>query len=98
MTKPLYRDYKHIGHGAFGKSPHTPISLCLSLLTFRLNLGHVFKAIDDHTKQPVAIKRSQKVGNKVSREYEILSALNGKPNVIRLLNFFYTVDSKQRLI
>eukprot|EP00347_Sterkiella_histriomuscorum_P004333 403360846 len=77
MQKPCYRDYKVIGHGAF---------------------GYVFLAIDDHTKQPVAIKRSQKVGNKVSREYEISIALRGKPNIVQMINFFYTVDSKQRLI
>lgn len=60
--------------------------------------GYVFKAHDCATNQPVAIKRSQKVGNKVSREYEVLTALKGKPNVIQLLNFFYSLDSKNRLI
>jgi hypothetical protein len=61
-----------IGNGAFGKkSP--------SLISF---LGYVFKAVESATGTPVAIKRSQKVGNKVSREFEVLTALKGKPNVI----------------
>jgi len=42
----------------------------------------VFKAVNSETGEPVAIKRSQKVGTKISREYEVLSALKGKPNVI----------------
>jgi hypothetical protein len=63
-----------------------------------ISLGYVFKAFDCASNEPVAIKRSQKVGNKVSREYEILEALKGKANVIQMLNFFYTTDAKQRLI
>ncbi len=55
-----------------------------------ISLGFVFKAYDSVTKVPVAIKRSQKIGNKVSREYEVLSALKGKPNVIQLVDFFYS--------
>jgi len=38
------------------------------------------------------------VGNKVSREFEVLSALKGKPNAIQLVDFFYSLDSKERLI
>lgn len=38
------------------------------------------------------------MGNKVSREYEVLAALRGKPNVIQLVDFFYSTDSKERLI
>jgi len=58
----------------------------------------VFKATETATGRDVAIKRSQKVGNKISREFEVLTALQGKPNVIQLLDFFYTVDTKDRLI
>lgn len=60
--------------------------------------GYVFKAIETATGKPVAIKRSQKVGNKVSREFEVLSAVRGKPNVIQLVDFFYSIDSKERLV
>lgn len=38
------------------------------------------------------------MGDKVSREYEILKALVGAPNVIQLRNFFYTVDYNQRIV
>jgi hypothetical protein len=38
------------------------------------------------------------VGNKISREFEVLTALTGKPNVIQLLDFFYSIDGKDRLI
>lgn len=54
--------------------------------------------MDTITGHPVAIKRSQKVGNKVSREFEVLSELRGKPNLIQLVDFFYSLDSKDRLI
>ena len=60
--------------------------------------GFVFKAIETATGRPVAIKRSQKVGNKVSREFEVLTALKDKPNVIQLVDFFYSIDGKDRLI
>lgn len=38
------------------------------------------------------------MGNKVSREFEVLSELKGIPNVIQLVDFFYSLDSKERLI
>jgi len=46
----------------------------------------------------VALKRTQKAGNIISREYEILDMLRGKENVVQLLDFFYTIDDKQRII
>jgi len=39
--------------------------------------GFVFKAIDQNTNREVAVKRSQKVGNLVSREFEILREVAG---------------------
>jgi len=58
--------------------------MVLSVIKFTNNClsGFVFKAVESATGIPVAIKRSQKVGNKVSREFEVLSELRGKPNVI----------------
>jgi serine/threonine protein kinase len=38
------------------------------------------------------------VGNKVSREFEVLSKLRGKPNLIQLVDLFNSLDSKERLI
>ena len=67
------------------------------IIYFLIILGYVFKALDSDGN-PVAIKRSQKVGNKVSREFEVLSELTGLPNVIQLVDFFYSLDSKERLI
>lgn len=61
-------------------------------------IGYVFKAVDKETGEVVAIKRSQKMGNKVSREYQMLKALLGAPNVIQMRNFFYSVDGLERII
>ena len=38
------------------------------------------------------------MGNKVSREFEVLTSLKDKPNTVQLVDFFYSVDSKDRLI
>jgi serine/threonine protein kinase len=46
----------------------------------------------------VALKRTQKIGNIVSREYEVLCLLKGAPNVVQLLDFFYTTDQRERVI
>jgi glycogen synthase kinase 3 beta len=37
--------------------------------------GYVFEAYDNRRKCKVALKRTQKVGNIISREYEILQKL-----------------------
>jgi len=61
-------------------------------------LGYVFEAINQNNNQRVALKRTQKVGNIVSREYEVLNKLKGVPNVVQMLDFFYSTDAKARLI
>ena len=77
-----------LGNGAFGK--------------FQLHLnfppGYVFRAYDVENDRLVAIKRSPKVGNKTSREMEVLMALQDADNVIQLLDFFYTLDNNHRLV
>ena len=60
--------------------------------------GYVFEAYDVNRKQKVAVKRTQKAGNVVSREYEVLCLLRGAPNVVNLVDFFYSLDSKERII
>lgn len=40
----------------------------------------------------VAIKRTQKAGNVISREYEVMALLKGAPNVVQLVDFFYSLD------
>ena len=64
---------------------------CLTLHV-RVHLGYVFEAIDLNRDIKVALKRTQKAGNIVSREYEVLSLMKGAPNVVQLLDFFYSVD------
>ena len=55
--------------------------------------GYVFEAYDFNRKCKVALKRTQKVGNIISREFEILDLLRGKENVIQMIDFFYTLDN-----
>ena len=63
-----------------------------------MHIGFVFEAIDKNRGNKVAIKRTLKVGNVISREYVVMSMLEGAPNVIQIVDFFYTIDSMQRLI
>ena len=44
--------------------------------------GFVFEAYDQNRDMRVAIKRTQKAGNVVSREYEVMALLKGAPNVV----------------
>ena len=59
--------------------------------------GFVFEA-EDQNDRKVAVKRTQKAGNIISREFEILDMLKGKKNVVQMLDFFYSVDEKNRVI
>jgi hypothetical protein len=81
---PNLTPLKVIGHGTFGKYPNFLNSL----------LGYVFEAYDNNKKIKVALKRTQKAGSMVSREYEVLSLLKGAPNVIQMHEFFYSMDHK----
>lgn len=54
--------------------------------------------MDKNSGERVALKRTMKVGNVISREYEILSLMRGYPNVVQIRDFFYSVDQKQRII
>ncbi|KAM3129673.1 hypothetical protein pb186bvf_018186 [Paramecium bursaria] len=62
------------------------------------SFGYVFEAIDQTTKQRVALKRVEKVGKSLSREYEILMLVKDCDNVVRLLDFFYTKTNDQKTI
>ena len=61
-------------------------------------LGYVFEAIEVPCLSSSILKRTQKVGNIVSREYEVLNKLKGVSNVVQMLDFFYSTDAKARLI
>lgn len=93
-SRPHVEIKRVIGHGAFGKwqiisdSPPPPARV----------LGYVFEAVDKVRGVRVALKRTMKVGNVVSREYEVLSLLQGAPNVVQLVDFFYSIDQRQRVI
>lgn len=61
-------------------------------------IGYVFEAIDATNKRKVAWKRIQKVGKKLSREYEILFEIKNHVNVVKLLDFFYSKTKSGKLI
>jgi len=60
--------------------------------------GYVLEAIDENTGLKVAIKRTHKVGRKLSREYQILEELNNCENVVKMLQTFYSVNDDGRII
>jgi serine/threonine protein kinase len=60
--------------------------------------GYVFEAWDNNRQCKVALKRTQKAGNIISREFEILDMLRDQENVVQLIDFFYSIDDKQRII
>lgn len=56
--------------------------------------GYVIEAYDKNNDCRVAIKRTHKVGGKISREYKVLSELKGCPYAVEMLNTFYSVNSE----
>lgn len=54
------------------------------------SFGYVFEALDLESKQTVAVKRTQKAGEYVSREYEVLNKLKDCKNVVRMLEIYYS--------
>ena len=60
--------------------------------------GVVYLAKDRTSGQIVAIKRVEKKGTILSREYQILNELRDSQNCINLVNFFYTRDERGALI
>jgi chloramphenicol O-acetyltransferase len=49
------------------------------------DLGYVFEAYDNKHKRKVALKRIEKVGNSLSREYEILFDIKNCDHVVKIL-------------
>ncbi|CAD8165383.1 unnamed protein product [Paramecium octaurelia] len=60
--------------------------------------GYVFEAYDHNTKQKVALKRIEKVGNLLSREYEILFEVKECDHIVKILDFFYSRTDAGKLI
>lgn len=56
--------------------------------------GYVVEAYDKKNDCRVAIKRTHKVGTKISREYKILSVLKGCPYTVQMLNTFYSINDE----
>jgi len=54
------------------------------------SFGYVFEAYDRDSKQTVAVKRTQKAGEYVSREFEVLDKLKECKNVVRMLDIYYS--------
>ncbi len=49
------------------------------------SFGYVFEAIDQRTNKKVALKRVEKVGNQLSREFEILLDVKDSDHVVKIL-------------
>ena len=60
--------------------------------------GYVIEAYDRNKDIRVAIKRTHKVGTKLSREYEILSELKDCEYIVKLLDVFYTTNDDKKVI
>lgn len=60
--------------------------------------GYVFEAQEIKTGRKVAIKRIEKVGKQLSREYEILKALRNSSHCVNMLDCFYTKSKKEKLV
>ena len=64
------------------------------MLEISLSLGYVFEAFDKTSKKTVAVKRTTKAGDYVSREFEVLDKLRECKNVIKMLDIFYTKNEE----
>jgi glycogen synthase kinase 3 beta len=57
-------------------------------------IGYVFEAWDKVHKTTVAVKRTTKAGEYVSREFEVLDKLRECKNVIKLLDIYYSKNEE----
>lgn len=55
-----------------------------------LILGFVFEAYSPSKNMTVAVKRTTKAGDYISREYEILTKLQGSKYCVQMLDIFYS--------
>jgi glycogen synthase kinase 3 beta len=61
------------------------------------SFGYVFEAYDKNRECKVALKRTTKAGDFVSREYEVLELLKGCKNCIQVLDIFYSKNEDEKL-
>lgn len=62
------------------------------------SFGYVFLAISTATNEKRAIKRIEKVGMQLSREFEVLTELKGMPHCIQLQECFFTRNDEGKLV
>ena len=62
------------------------------------SFGYVFLAIQRQTGKKVAIKRIEKVGKQLSREYEVLKDIQSSNHCVKMLDCFYTKNEKDQLV
>jgi len=62
------------------------------------SFGYVFEAFDHTNQRKVALKRIEKVGNQLSREYEILFDIKDCDNIVKILDFYYSKTDNNKLI
>jgi len=62
------------------------------------SFGYVFEAFDHTANRKVALKRIEKVGNQLSREYEILFEIKDCDYVVKILDFYYSKTDSGKLI
>ncbi len=60
--------------------------------------GYVIEAYDQNNNCRVAIKRTHKVGKKLSREYKVLADLKGCENIVQMLDTFYSVNDEGSIV
>ena len=60
--------------------------------------GYVIEAYDKDKDCRVAIKRTHKVGKKLSREYQILTELKDSEDIVKMDKVFYTLNDKGQII
>lgn len=62
------------------------------------SFGYVFLAVHTATNTKRAIKRIEKVGTQLSREFEVLSELKGLPHCVQLQECFFTKNDEGKLV
>mgnify|MGYP000213942388 CR=1 FL=1 len=114
MSSSQHSSITHGQKSSSYSTKHTSISTTITTSPISLNVpdyeliqtlgsgsfGFVFSALDHKSNPPkkVALKRIEKVGNTLSREYEILFDIKSCPHAVKLLDFYYSKNNQNKLI
>ena len=60
--------------------------------------GYVIEAYDKEKDCRVAIKRTHKVGKKLSREYQVLAEIKDCEDVVKMDKVFYSINDKGQIV